>query len=129
MTSPFKLSTTFVQEFDAVLLRYGCTKNNQAFRKCQMSRQKFHYIKNGKHVSKRTVFHVAIGLGFSFEETQVLLGKLGYGFSDCDLLDVIVKYYLEDGNPDIYEVDEELRRNGIPCFIKEDEDAPLENVA
>lgn len=125
MTSPFKLSTTFVQEFESTLLRHGYEKSNIAYNKCQMVKQKFHYIRKGLHTSKSAVFHIAVGLGFSYEETDILLRKLGYGFSDCDLLDVIVKFYLEDGNPDIYEVDEELRRHGLPCFIKEDEDAPM----
>jgi hypothetical protein len=118
-------SETFVQAFESILSRHGYEKSNSAYKKCQMSKQKFHYIRKGQHTSKTAVFHIALGLGFSFEETDVLLRKLGYGFSDCELRDVIVKFYLEDGNPDIYEVDEELRRYGLPCFIKEDEDAPI----
>lgn len=115
-------SETFTQAFESILSRHGYEKSSRAYNKIQMDKQKFHYIRKGQHTSKIAVFHIAVGLGFSYDETDVLLKKLGYSFSDCELLDVIVKFYLEDGNPDIYEVDEELRRHDIPCFIKEDED-------
>lgn len=126
-------SETFNQAFEEILLRHGYRKSSEAYNKIQMDKQKFLYIrdenKSGKKrvtkfhkPSKHTLFHIAVGLGFTLAETTLLLVKLGMCFCDCELLDVIVKFYLEDGNPDIYEVDEELHRHGIPCFIREDDD-------
>ncbi len=128
-------SETFKQAFESTLFRHGYEKSSTAYNKIQMDKQKFLYIRDEntgkKKVTKfhkpckHSLFHIAVGLGFTLEETEHLLAKLGMCFNDCELLDVIVKFYLEDGNPDIYEVDEELRRHGLPCFIKEDEDASM----
>lgn len=129
-------SETFKQAFESTLLRHGYEKSSVAYNKIQMDKQKFLYIRDEERSgkkrvtkshkpSKHSLYHIAVGLGFTLEETEYLLAKLGMCFTDCDLLDVIIKFYLEDGNPDIYEVDEELRRHGLPCFIKEDEDVPM----
>lgn len=130
-------SETFKQVFEATLSRHGYEKSSKAYNKIQMDRQKFLYIRDEEtkrkkkkkerfhKPSKHSLYHIAVGLGFTLEETEYLLAKLGMCFCDCDLLDVIIKFYLEDGNPDIYEVDEELRKHGISCFVKEDEDVSL----
>lgn len=118
-----------MDEFKKILKEHDCAddkgnvKDSLAYSKCQMERQKFSYIRKGMHKpTKFALFHIAVGLRFTFEETNLLLHKLGYCFSDASVLDRIIQFYLEDGNPDIYEVDEELKKNGLPCFIKEDED-------
>lgn len=129
-------SETFKQAFESTLSRHGYEKSSKAYKKIEMAKQKFLYIRDEEKPGKKRVtkfhkpckhslYHIAIGLGFTLEETEYLLMKLGLAFCDCELLDVIVKFYLEEGNPDIYEVDEELLRHGLPCFIKEDEDAPV----
>lgn len=127
MISTFTPKTSFKEEFEKTLVAHGFIDKHgkvcfsKAYTKCQMDKQKFSYIKNQQHVTKYAFYQIAVGLGFTLEETTFLLHKLGFCFSDADVLDLIIRFYLEDGNPDIYEVDEELKRHGLPSFLKEDE--------
>ena len=50
----------------------------------------------------------SIALKLSLEETDTLLRKAGYAFSESNEADIIVKYYIEHGRYDIFEINEAL---------------------
>jgi hypothetical protein len=67
------------------------------------------------HQRKSTVLALTIGLKLSVHEAQDLLSRAGFAFSPCDKRDLIVRYFLEQGNHDIamvnaalYDFDQEL---------------------
>jgi len=58
--------------------------------------------------SKSTALALAIGLRLSVQEAQDLLARAGFAFSPCDKRDLIVRYFLENGDHDIARVNAAL---------------------
>lgn len=56
----------------------------------------------------RPFFSFAIALGLSLDETRDLLSRAGFAFSSCSKADIIVEYFIENKNYDIFEIDEAL---------------------
>ena len=75
-----------------------------------MDRKLFNKIRNDRHYqpSKRTVLLLAIALKLSLEETKTFLDKAGFSLSRCNKTDVIVEYFLVNGNYDILTINEML---------------------
>ena len=117
MTKHVCLGSSFLEEFEKILAVHGIAKNSDAYKRCCMSKQKFGYIRSGSHKpSKWALLQVAVGLKLSVAETELLLNKLGFAFSDCDLADVFIKSYIEEGNADFFSLNEELDKNGCQVF-------------
>ena len=117
MTKGLCLSSSFLDEFEKILAVHGMTKNSDACKRCRMTKQRFGYIRNGSHKpSKLALLQVAVGLKLSIVETELLLNKLGFAFSDCDLADVLIKSHIEEGNADFFSLNEELDKNGCQVF-------------
>ncbi len=66
--------------------------------------------------SKPTVMALAIGLRLGLEEAQSLFHAAGYHLGDVELLDRIVRFFLEEGIYDIHEVNSTLYAYRLPLL-------------
>lgn len=58
--------------------------------------------------SKRTVLALAVALELTLKETEDLLRRAGFALSPCHKGDLLVKYFIVNGQYDIYEINEIL---------------------
>ena len=103
MDAPF--STVLLQLIDARGLR-----DAQVYRRANMSRQLFSRIRSDAHYqpSKRTVLALAVALELSLSETSMLLERAGYAFSHANVADVIVEYFIKNGQYSVMDINEAL---------------------
>lgn len=58
--------------------------------------------------SKRTAIALAVALQLSLSETENLLGRAGFALSHAVKFDVIVEYFIVNGQYDVFEINEVL---------------------
>ena len=82
----------------------------QCYRKANIDRKLFNKIKlqPGYRPSKPTVLAFAIALEMPLPETKQLLAKAGFALSRSIKFDVIVEYFIQHGQYDIFEINEAL---------------------
>lgn len=85
-------------------------KDSDVYRRANIDRRHFSKIRNNKDYApnKRTVQAFAIALELSLDETKDLLMSAGFAFSNSSKSDVILRYYIEEQNYDIFEINETL---------------------
>lgn len=84
-------------------------KDSAVYKKAGIDRRVFSRLrKNDYQPSKNTAILLAMALNLSLDETKDLLEKAGYSLSHSSRSDVIVMYFLEEGNHDIYMLNETL---------------------
>lgn len=84
-------------------------KDPEVYKRSRIGRDTFSNIRTGKKgVSKRTVKQLCFGLKLSYEDAVMLMASAGFAFSNNDIGDLIVVYFLKNRIYDIYEVDIEL---------------------
>ena len=87
-------------------------KDSDVYNDSQVGRDTFSLIRNGKrNVSKKTVRQLCFGLKLTYEEAVVLMESAGYAFSNNNLTDVIVSFYLKNKKYDIFEANATLYEN------------------
>lgn len=81
-------------------------KDPQVYKKANVTKQTFSKIRNNIHYNptKQTVLAFAIALQLNLDETKDLLLKAGYALSKSSYFDVIISYFFESENYDIYEI-------------------------
>ena len=81
-------------------------KDSQIYKKANLSKQHFSKIRNNPAYkpSKPTAISLALALELSLEETKDLIGRAGYALTNSSKFDLIIRYFIEQGNFNIIEI-------------------------
>ncbi len=75
-------------------------------KKANLDRKAFSKLKCGttKNPSKATALALAVALKLNLDETKDLLSRAGFALSPCSKQDIIVRYFIETGIYNLYEI-------------------------
>ena len=82
----------------------------QVYKRANISRQHFSKMRSNPHYqpTKTTVLALAVALELTLDETTMLLERAGFALSHADCRDVIIEFFIREGNYDIFEINEVL---------------------
>ncbi len=85
-------------------------KDSVIYTKANVSRQHFSKIRNNPEYkpTKSTAIAFAIALELDMEQTRDLIGRAGYALTRSSKFDVIIMYFIENGNYNLYDINAAL---------------------
>ena len=93
-------------------------KDSAVYHKANIDRRLFSKIRNDVNYAptKKTALAFAIALELSLDETKDLLMKAGYAFSNSSKSDIIISFFIENRNYNVFEINEVLFFYGQPIL-------------
>ena len=81
-------------------------KDSEIYKKANISKQHFSKIRNNPNYrpTKPTAIALALALELSLEDTKDLIGRAGYALTNSSKFDLIVRYFIEQGNYNVVEI-------------------------
>lgn len=85
-------------------------KDSEIYSKANVSRQHFSKIRNNPNYkpTKATAIAFAIALELDLEQTRDLIGRAGYALTNSSKFDVIIMYFIQRRNYNMFEINETL---------------------
>ena len=81
-------------------------KDSEIYKKALLSKQHFSKIRNnpGYKPTKATAISLALALELDLEQTKDLIGRAGYALSNSSKFDLIIRYFIEQGNYNVVQI-------------------------
>lgn len=81
-------------------------KDSDIYKKANISKQHFSKIRNNPNYkpTKPTAIALALALELNLDETRDLIGRAGYALTNSSKFDLIIQFFIEQGNYNIVEI-------------------------
>ena len=81
-------------------------KDSEIYKKANISKQHFSKIRNNPHYkpTKPTAIALALALELDLEQTRDLIGRAGYALTNSSKFDLIIMYFIRQGNYNVVEI-------------------------